>query len=321
MENRLLADGDLQRILECETLEAAVKILGETAYAAWLPGMASHYEFDKIIEEELLFNYRETEKFVPDALLVRICRLPYDVHNVKVILKSGFLAKEGGERQYRLLTRLGNIATDTLILAIEGEDYILLPRELLLALRHAASIWEQTRSLRDVERFLDNWMFLSLRKAAQELNFSDVSLWVRSRIDAENLKTLVRVKRLGFDAQEAQLLLHDGGGISMERLLSLLAEPTEAWGRVLAASSLGGVYASTQEGADIASLVTELEKLLDEFSYHVIKNSKYEAFAPGNVLLYLWQKELEAKNLRIALVAVANGTDREIARRLLRHVH
>jgi V/A-type H+-transporting ATPase subunit C len=37
-------------------------------------------------------------------------------------------------------------------------------------------------------------------------------------------------------------------------------------------------------------------------------------------LTYLWSKETESKNVRIILVGIANGVDRESLRRLLRNV-
>lgn len=276
--------------------------------------------FDKVIEEELLFVYDEALKFVPDKALVQLCRLPYDVHNVKVILKSNFLHREGGERKYELLTPLGNISTDQLLLAIEGEEYTLLPQKLALAVQRSLSLWEQTKNLQEIECYLDRWLFETMSTFAQKLENSEVVAWVRAKIDAENLRALLRLKRLDSDPQAAMNHLHPGGKISVNRLLSLLSEPVESWGRLLATTDLGGAFSSLQEGTDIASMLVELERLLDEFCYKIIETSKYGAFAPANVLLFLWLKELEAKNLRIALVSVANGTDKDMARRLIRRV-
>ena len=49
----------------------------------------------------------------------------------------------------------------------------------------------------------------------------------------------------------------------------------------------------------------------------VLEKAKYSMDAPANVLLYLLSKEAEARNMRVALVCVAGGLDREFGRRLL----
>ena len=47
---------------------------------------------------------------------------------------------------------------------------------------------------------------------------------------------------------------------------------------------------------------------------------RYSTFEPANVVRYLWLKEIEAKNLRIVLVSVANGVEKDAIRGLLRDV-
>ena len=127
LENRLLDESVLQRMIDCDTLEAAVKVLGETPYSPWLMELKSPLEFDKAIESELQHCYAEVGTFVPDGGLVALLRLVYDVHNVKTLLKSQFLTASGEKRRLDLLTALGNIDTDKLVLAIEGEEYWELP--------------------------------------------------------------------------------------------------------------------------------------------------------------------------------------------------
>ena len=320
MENRLIDDGVLQRIIDSEDIEGALKILGETSYSHGLGEMKSSSDFDMLIENELLNCYKEVSSFVPDSDVVALCRLPYDYHNVKVLIKTLIQVKSGGERSYRLLTNLGSIPTDDLILAVEGDDCKLLPHSLDLAIPRCLAKWEETHNLQEAERVLDEALFRVMSNKAESLNMPHVSEWVRIKIDAENLRTLYRLKRLGTETTEALKFIHKGGNISPERFVQILSEPVEGWGRFLSASGLSGVFSSVQESTDIESTIIDIERVLDEFSVKTLSSAKYDAFAPSNVLFYLCTKENEAKNLRIALVTVANGTDKDLARRLLRHV-
>lgn len=320
MSGRLLEEALLQRILESEDLDSALKVLGETVYSSWLMELKGNGEFDRAIEAELLHVYGEVQKFVPDPALVHLCRLPYDFHNVKVLLKSALLVREGGERRFDLLTSLGNIPSDDLIMSMESEDFRLLPFGLHLLVPHCFSVWEQTKDILEVEKLLDEGLFAAMRKTASATGIEAASLWVRGKIDAENVRNLLRMKRMDMETGSAAGFLHDGGLISREKLLSLYAEPVEGWGRILSFSDVSKTFSHVQDANDLNSLVVEMEKVLDEYTAAIVESSKYQAFAPENVISFLWKKELEAKNIRIALVSVSNDTDRTLARGLFRHV-
>lgn len=318
MENRLLDDSVLQRLVESEDLDSATKILGETPYAEWLVELKSNLEFDKAIELELGYVYSEITKFVPDTRLVEICRLPYDFHNVKVLLKSHILQREGGERRFDLLTDLGTIPTDDLILSVESEDYRLLPFGLHSALPKCMNMWEQTHDILEIEKLLDNLLFSEMCRLSSDMGIDAVEKWLKGRIDAENIRNLIRLKRMDVEVSTVATFLHNGGWVSVERLLSLLGEPLEGWGRVLAFADIGGVLQQTQDISDLGSLIVEMEKVLDEYTTRLLEKARYGAFSPENVIYYLWLKEMETKNLRMLLVSIANDTDREIVRRLIR---
>ncbi|HSH26558.1 MAG TPA: V-type ATPase subunit, partial [Wenzhouxiangella sp.] len=54
METRLLDSSVLQRLIDSEDLDGALKVLGETTYSSWLVDMKSNANFDKVIDSELL---------------------------------------------------------------------------------------------------------------------------------------------------------------------------------------------------------------------------------------------------------------------------
>lgn len=320
MSGRLIEESLLQRILDSEDLDGALKILGETAYAPWLLELKRSGDFDAAIEAELLHVYNEVQKFIPDPALVSICRMPYDFHNVKVLIKSNLLVREGGERRFDLLTSLGNIPVDDLIMAMEGEDYRLLPFGLHLLIPHAFSVWEQTKDVLEIEKILDSGLFSAMSKSAAETGIEAVVKWVRGRIDAENVRSLVRMKRMDMETGACVAFLHEGGLISREKLISLLSEPVESWGKLLSFADTAAIFNRAQDSTDLNNLVVEMGKVVDEFVASLVEESKYDAFAPEYVLSFLWKKEMEAKNIRIALVSVSNNTDKTLTRGLFRHV-
>jgi V/A-type H+-transporting ATPase subunit C len=125
MEPLLLDAPIYQRMMEADGLGAALKILGETNYARWMSG--DDVRYDSVLESELESSFNEFASFVPDGELIDIFRVPYDFHNVKVLLKSVFKARSGGKRRYDLMTSLGSIPPGDLSSKIESEEYGLLP--------------------------------------------------------------------------------------------------------------------------------------------------------------------------------------------------
>ena len=319
MSVNLVEDSVLQRILESEDLEGALKVLGETVYSAWLVELKGSGDFDRVIESELVSVYDEVKRFVPDVRLVQLFRLPYDFHNVKVLLKSFVLLREGGERRFDLLTPLGNIPTEDLIMAMESEDFRLLSFGLHTIVPAALALWEQTKDILEVEKILDTGLFVAMKKLAVESGIEGALTWVRGKIDGENIRNLLRLKRMDMDVSAAADFLHEGGFLSKERLLSLLSEPVESWPRAIAFADVARAFSDVQDVSDLSALLVEMEKIIDDYVASILEKAKYKAFAPENILAFLWKKELEAKNIRIALVSVANNTDRTLAKGLFRH--
>lgn len=321
MENRFVEASVIQRMLESEDFMGAFKVLGETCYVDWMSEAGGETQYDRVVEAELRYVLDEARRFVPDEELVDFYRVPYDFHNVKVILKSGFLKARGQERRWDLLTSLGTVDSDDLITAIESEDYRMLPYGLSSVVPECLAIWEQSHDLLEVERRIDSQLFSTLRDLALKGGHRGVRDWIAARVDAENVRNLGRLKRTNADLAKVKSFLHGKGHIGVDQLLGIYSEPFEFWGRAMAYTSLGptlGNLASKDVPVDL--LLVEMERMLDDYVTSVIHQYRYSTFAPENILRYLWMKEMETKNIRIILVGKSNGADRDVLRRLLRHV-
>ncbi len=316
MENHLLDTAFFSRLMDSAGIDDALKALGETSYSQWISGNAN---FDKAIDSEMFATFEELKSFVPDKELLDILRLPYDFHNVKVLLKGLFKVR-GGEadgRRYDLLSKLGTIDTEELMNAIETEEYGFLPYGLTDLIPACWQLWDQTKNAQAVELLIDHQMFKAMLKVAEDLKMPDVIRWVQNKIDAENLRSAVRLARMKYDSAKALTFFHEGGTIRPDDMAKLLNEPQETWARLLSYTDIGSVLGALQDQNDINAALTEVTKAIDEYLMKVLENAKYSMDAPANVLLYLLNKEAEARNMRVALVCVAGGLDREFGRRLL----
>lgn len=321
MELRLLDAPLVQRIMDSEDITSALKILGETSYAPSLTSNGGVSNFDKMLDANLLEVYEEVRTFVPDKEIVDILRLPYDFHNVKVILKSMFNVRNGGKKRWDLLTSLGSYPLDSLIANVETEDYRLLPFGFGELLPNCISRWEQTKDVLEIERMLDARLFETMFEIASKLGVPGVTAWIQARIDGENIRTMLRLKRFGFDGAKALPFFHANGTIDRRWFPSLISEPFDAWASTLDFSDIGKVLRGIEASDDLASLIPALERELDNFYMDMLAPSKYSPSAPENIPAYLWAKETEVKNLRMILVSKVTKGDPEQLRRLLRHAY
>ncbi len=316
MENHILDTAFFSRLMDSAGIDDALKALGETSYSQWLSQSAG---FDKAIDSEILATCEELKTFVPDKELLDIFRLPYDFHNVKVLLKGLFKVR-GGEsegRRYDLLSKLGTIDTEELTNAIETEEYGFLPYGLTDLIPQCWQLWDQTKNAQAVELLIDHQMFAAMLKVAEGLKMPDIVRWVRCKIDVENLRSAIRLARMKYDSAKALPFFHDGGTIRADDMSRLLNEPQETWSRTLSYTDIGGVLSALNEQSDINAALSDVSKSLDDYLIKVLESAKYSMDAPANVLLFLLTKEAEARNMRVALVCVAGGLDREFGRRLL----
>ena len=160
MENRMVDSTILQQMADADGFDSAWKLLMETCYGQWVAETGAS-SYDKLLEAELVYLYNELRKFVPDPSIVSLFQIPYDFHNMKVVLKSLFAQRGGGESRWDLLVSMGSYPADEMILAIESEDYRLLPYQLHRVIPSCVMIWEQTKNILEIENILDRHMSVS----------------------------------------------------------------------------------------------------------------------------------------------------------------
>ncbi|MBQ3346628.1 MAG: V-type ATPase subunit, partial [Synergistaceae bacterium] len=238
MENHILDTAFFSRLMDSANVDDALKALGETSYSQWISGAGN---FDKAIDSEMLATCEELESFVPDKELLEIFRLPYDFHNVKVLLKGLFKVR-GGEaegRRYDLISKLGTIDTELLTNAIETEEYSYLPYGLTDLIPQCWQLWDASKNAQAVELLIDHQMFKAMLGVADGLKMPEISAWVKHRIDAENLRSAVRLARMKYESAKALPFFHEGGTIAPDDMARLLNEPQETWSRLLSHTDIG----------------------------------------------------------------------------------
>ena len=318
MELRLLDAQAFSRLLDAYDITSFFKILSETSYGKYIASK-DDCNIDAVLEQVLQDTYNEFDSFLPDENLTAILKLPYDFHNIKVILKSILAAQTASEKRWGLLTYLGSVAPEAFVEAFETERFTDLPK---FFAKLCEEIWQPLQDLKvdmlELEQKLDKAMYAQMLTLAEELKSNEIVEWVKLKIDVENLRSLLRLKRFAFSKEKALPFLCDGGNVPVRNLIHLLDEDVLLWESYLGYEKIGRVFEKVKLLGNFSKDIIALECAIDNFLLETIKQSRYSADSPANVLAFLWGKEIEVKNIRVIYVSKSLAQSKEEVRGLLR---
>ena len=248
---------------------------------------------------------------LPDGRYLEIFRLPYDYHNLKVLLKADAM----GTQADRLFSDAGCVKVDILTDGVRSGDTTDLPVRLAEALTEGKTILQEARDPQRSDMAVDRRCRQAMLETAEATGSEFLSRYVGAQTDAVNLRTLVRALRTRQTALLEEALM-EGGGVDAESLRRI----GEAGGAGLAAR-----YADTHlsaaaelgEAALTGGSLTAFEKACDD-AVSAASDARFVPFGDAVVPAYLAAKEREWADLRIILMGKQVGADAETIRARLR---
>lgn len=310
MENRLLSRERMDRIIEARDEGEARKVLAECGYPD-APGASLESVLTQVREQ----TRKELLAAVPDGRLLEIFTLKYDYHNAKTILKAEAMGVDAG----RLLLGGGRYAPAALLDGWQREQLGLCSDTFRKAMLEAAYVLKDSRDPQRADLLLDKAYFAEMAQLARELGSSYLQGYVRLMVDAANLRTVVRVARMGGEDEFLRGVLIEGGNVSPQSILSArggeISEPFRT-GALAKAAQLGEAVAKPGSGA-----LTAFEKACDDAVTAYLAAARRIPFGEEVVIGYLYAKEAELTAVRTMFAGRAAGLDGEIIRQRLRETY
>ena len=311
MENGLLTRERMEQVLEARTNDEAVKILQECGYPELDP---THPEsMDAALSAAREATLTDLAGAAPDPRYIDIFKLKYDYHNVKAVLKADAMGMDPDH----LMMDMGRVAAEELKEAVRSGELDNLPPRLAAAAAEAKEVLDTTRDPQLSDIVLDRWCYLDMDDVAEATGSDFLHGYVKTQIDAANLRSLIRTIRMGKNTDFLRGVLFDGGEIGMDALLKI----SENGGNGL--MDLYGptrFQAAAEEGA--ASLqggpLTAFEKLCDDAVSDYLGGAQFVPFGEAPLLAYLAARETEYTNLRIMLLGRSSGLSADVIRSRLR---
>ena len=308
METRLLNRERMDRMIEARDSADAMKVLTECGY----PEGGS---LDAVLAQARADVFRDMENASPEPRLVELFQIKYDYHNAKTLLK----AQAVGTDPARLMMPGGRYAPEKLLEAFRKEDLRDCSDAFRRAMADAQACLAETKDPQQTDLILDRACYAEMAKLAKDLDSSYLQGYVKLSVDIANLRTAVRVARMGRESDFLRSALLPGGNVSEQ---AIAAAHGEALGDVFRSGPLGKAAEAgarlTQPGS---GALTAFERECDNALTAYLAASRRVPFGEQAVVGYLYAKETELTAIRTIFAGRAAGLDGDTIRQRLRDTY
>lgn len=313
LENTLLTRERMERMLDAATTEEAAKVLTECGYPE-----ISKVNVDTI--NEMLAAARdqviaEVTSLSRDTRMVDVFKIKYDYHNAKVMLKSEAM----GEDPRRLLVDSGRMPGKELAEAVENSNYDLVPEELAKAILQAREVLGATKDPQQADFLLDQAYFREMDTMAKSTGSKFLTGYVQLMVEAANLRSLVRVLRMGKDQTFLKNVLFEGGLVEPWRFMNV-GEDGAGMEELYLGTDLQGAAELGRKAVNGGSL-TEFEKACDNALVAYLTQAQSVPFGEQPMIAYLAARDNEFTAVRIILTGRLAGLAADQIRERLRDAY
>lgn len=312
LENKLLTQERMERMLEARTTEEAAKILAECGYEGLEPITSANLEKSLALAREGTFH--ELAEASPNPQIVDVFRVKYDYHNAKAVLKAIATNQEAGH----LLIDAGRIPASQLEAALRQGELAPLPEQLRQAVAAASQELAATGDPQKCDFYLDRSYYEEMTALAEASRSKFLQGYVRLMIDTANLKATVRSMRMAKGEKLLRTVLVVGGNISPDVILAECeknAPLDELFSGVLQEAAKFGTV--TAKGGR----QTAFEKACDNALNHYLQESRMIPFGDAVLVAYAAARENEITAARIILSGRLAGVPTESIRERLRDAY
>ena len=317
LETKLLDKAKIERMIDTKNAEEVVKVLSETEYASLVSEMSSALDYEMLLLKELEKTYEFLREIAPSKEIANLFLIKYDIHNLKVLLKSSLLGEENDE----LLINIGSIPVTKLKEMVKEKNFRDFDPIIDDSLNGVFNNVSETPDPQLIDLVLDKSQYEIMYNLAKQSKSSFLMNFISAQIDMVNIRSFLRIKVMGFGRDYLSKVIFSNGKLDFDFYSKNFDEPIEIFSEKLWATDYYNVIQEGLESFAKTRSFTKLERLIDDYILELAKKGKYVAFGIEPIIGYLMAKENEAKIIRIIMVGKINDIPNEIIRERLRDVY
>lgn len=315
VEKNMLTRERAEKMVDAKTTEDALRVLDDCYYGSGDAINVDDYEI--LLTEEHKKTYDFITSIAPELDYFKMFLYPYDYHNLKVIMKSEYLGIDASNT----LINTGSIDVKILKYSVKERDFLALTENMGNALKEIIEDFPKTNDPQIIDIILDKYCYDEMLKSAKSTNNQFIIDYVRMQIDAINIKSYVRLKKMNKSWDFFTKIFLDGGKIYEQIFIKNFDDPFDKFAENLLAYDFKEVFIEGTEALQETNKFTILEKLLDNKIIEHIKYAKYVPFGIEPLVGYLIGKDNEIKIARIILAGKTAGISPELIKERLRETY
>lgn len=313
MENRLLNQERMDRMIEAKDVSDAAKVLVECGYDDM--GQVTGESIEETLSKAQTDLFHDLSTAVGNKALLDVFRCKYDYHNAKVLVKGEALRQS----QEALLVGGGRYAPQRLAEDYGREDLRGCSDVFRRGVTRARETLGATGDPQMADFILDRAYFEELTQLAKASGSKFVEGFVALSIDVANLRSCVRASRLGKGMEFLQQVLVPGGNVPARTLATARGDELAGLFRTSSlaqAAATGSALSAPGSGA-----LTDFERECDNAMMDYLGAGRRVAFGEQPIVGYLYAREAEMTAIRTILSGRMAGLDGDTIRQRLRRTY
>lgn len=319
METKLVNSNQIERILDSKTNQAFFEVLSDSAYSNHFELTNNPFEFQKILDAELIETKEFLVKNSPDPKAFNWLWHKYDLTNIKYAIKTKLANKQISVES---LTKLGNISPEDIVKAITEDNKKILPSRLQSTIDKTLKLYEEKKDPKLIDFILDKAYFIRLIELMHSIKSPIIKKYVLSKIDLYNIKLIIRHKHSDTDIKEFEkYIISNKKTISKENILDTYKQDLDKLYKNIKFFDYKKIIQPAVDYYEKNQSFLLLEKLNYDYLIDQLRYARYEPFGIEPLVGFYLAKDNEAKLLRIIMTAKLNNIDTHLVHQLLRKLY
>ena len=323
-EKGLLNQSYFLRLTDLESAGDVSKALSDSIYAERVLAMESISKYWDVFSPELVNVYNFVREQKGGEAVYSFVALKYDMHNIKVLLKSMILDEDLSEL-YSSIGRISVPAIKRLLESGKNESKDVLYSNIAI---QAYDLYKQNKDAQQAEMIIDKFFLKELLRIGKEI---DASLGSESKnffteyaklfIDTSNIQMVIRAKDHGRQWINIKDFLSESGNIDIRHLgKSYLETPKVVIERLVSSDMHKGLLEAISRDEKNGNLL-EFERVLEDYLMKKTKEAKMISAGPEVMFAYVHAKDIELLNMRLIYISKMNGKSPDSIKERLRETY
>lgn len=309
LRRNALGTAQLERLMATHTYAEACRTLSDIGFMNAEAG-----DFQAAADAHVKRACELLTAVTPDPDMTDCFLFRYDIHNLKVLMKSRFLAQKP-----QFLSSCGVLKAEVLRHAVSERRYDALPAVLKDALdtleKRLAKEFDPMLIDAELDKALYRLIFAKLRN----VRLKAVKTYFTAKVDMQNYIILLRAKAMGKGSAFFERLFLPCGSIPAGAFQKAFDEPDR-----LAALLKGygdRVYRAATACALDPQKLPLMEKTADDYLFGLFGDTRYQTDSIEVLIAYLLQAQREATDVRLIMAGKLNGFKPEELEERVRELH